>query len=91
MFRKLIREQFYIMVLHLFYFIMEDWSFRIKKNGNFSPFYSLNAKVTPTVPNTRIVKTYQTSNTCVADIVSITHKGDVNKTVCVQIDGTTLR
>ncbi|XP_061173643.1 uncharacterized protein LOC133182814 [Saccostrea echinata] len=51
-------------------------------NGN-----CLHAKVTPIIPNARMVKAYLTSNTCVADAVIVTHKGDKNKTVCFEIDG----
>lgn len=54
-------------------------------------FFSLHAKVTPIVPDARVLNTYLLGNHCVADVVVRTHKGDLNKSVCVQIDGTTKR
>lgn len=54
-------------------------------------FFSLHAKVTPIVPDARVLNTYLLGNHCVADVVVRTHKGDLNKSVCVQIDGTTVR
>lgn len=71
--------------LHLIYF-----SF-IQKFLEFLYFFSLHAKVTPIVPDARVLSTYLLGNHCLADVVVRTHKEDLNKSVCVQIDGTTIR
>lgn len=55
-----------------------------------SIFFSLHAKVTPIVPYARVLSTYLLGNHCLADVVVRTHKEDLNKSVCVQIDGTTV-
>uniref|UniRef100_K1PTT8 Neurogenic locus notch-like protein 2 n=1 Tax=Magallana gigas TaxID=29159 RepID=K1PTT8_MAGGI len=50
----------------------------------------LHAKVTPIIPDARVLSTYLLGNHCLADVVVRTHKEDLNKSVCVQIDGTTI-
>lgn len=71
-------------------FILIFFSF-IQKVLGVPLFFSLHAKVTPIVPDARVINTYLLGNHCVADVVVRTHKEDLNKSVCIQIDGTTVR
>eukprot|EP00105_Crassostrea_gigas_P024738 XP_011445097.2 PREDICTED: uncharacterized protein LOC105340624 [Crassostrea gigas] len=58
--------------------------------NNYSTGGCLHAKVTPIIPDARVLSTYLLGNHCLADVVVRTHKEDLNKSVCVQIDGTTI-